>query len=102
MNFLAAFLLRWALATLPLWVASYIFPISFDSPGALLVSGLLLGLANAFIRPVLVLLTLPLTIATLGLFILVINTLMLLLVAWLVPGSSVSSLTASSRASVAP
>jgi putative membrane protein len=86
MNFLAAFLLRWALTTLPLWVASYLFPVSFETTGALLVSGLLLGLVNAFVRPVLVFLTFPLSIVTLGFFILVINALMLLLVAWLVPG----------------
>jgi putative membrane protein len=86
MNWVAALLLRWALATLPLWVASYLFPISFETTGALLVSGLLLGLANAFIRPIVVFLTFPLTIVTLGFFILVINALMLLLVAWLVPG----------------
>lgn len=87
MGFLSAFLLRWALATLPLWVASQLFSgISFDTVPALLISGLLLGLANAFIRPILVVLTLPLSVVTMGFFVLVINALMLLLVAWLVPG----------------
>jgi len=51
---------------------------------------LLLGVVNMVIRPLLVLLTLPLSIVTLGFFVLVINTLMLLLVAWLVPGFAVS------------
>ncbi|HET8759773.1 MAG TPA: phage holin family protein, partial [Nitrospiria bacterium] len=52
-------------------------------------SGLLLGLVNAVVRPVLILLTLPLTILSLGLFLLVINALMVLLVAWLVSGFTV-------------
>jgi putative membrane protein len=87
MGFVSAFLLRWALATLPLWVASYLFNgISFSSISALLIAGLLLGLINAVVRPILVVLTIPLTVLTLGLFLLVINALMLLLVAWLVPG----------------
>jgi putative membrane protein len=50
------------------------------------VSGLLLGLVNAVVRPVLILFTLPLTVFTLGLFLLVINALMVLLVATLVSG----------------
>ncbi len=87
MSLVAAFLLRWALATLPLWVADYLFQgISFDSTASLLIAGLLLGLVNAVVRPILVVLTLPLSILTLGFFVLVINALMLLFVAWLVPG----------------
>ncbi len=46
----------------------------------------MLGIVNTFLKPVLIILTLPLSIVTLGLFVLVINALMLLLVAWLVPG----------------
>ena len=46
----------------------------------------MLGIVNTFLKPMLVILTLPLSILTLGLFVLVINALMLLLVAWLVPG----------------
>jgi putative membrane protein len=85
------FLLLWALNTLGLWVADYVFDgIHFDSTGALWVSGLLLGLVNAVVRPALILFTLPLTIVTLGLFLLVINALMVLLVAWLVPGFMVA------------
>lgn len=85
------FLLLWALNTLGLWVADHVFEgIRFDGAGALWVSGLLLGLVNAVVRPVLILLTLPLTIVTLGLFLLVINALMVLLVAWLVPGFTVA------------
>jgi len=85
------FLLLWALNTLGLWVADALFDgIQFDSAGALWMSGLLLGLVNAVVRPVLILFTLPLTIVTLGLFLLVINASMVLLVAWLVPGFTVA------------
>jgi putative membrane protein len=85
------FLLLWALNTLGLWVADHVFDgIRFDSAGALWVSGLLLGLVNAVVRPILILLTLPLTVVTLGLFLLVINASMVLLVAWLVPGFMVA------------
>ncbi len=81
------FLILWALNTLGLWVADYVFDgMRFDSTGALWVSGLLLGLVNAVIRPVLILFTLPLTVFTLGFFLLVINALMVLLVATLVSG----------------
>ncbi|MBF1165264.1 MAG: phage holin family protein, partial [Dechloromonas agitata] len=74
-----------------LWVASLIFNcIRFANPSSLIVSALLLGFANAVLWPLLVLLTLPLTILTLGFFLLVINALMLLLVAKLVSGFTVS------------
>lgn len=83
----ARLLILWALNTLGLWAADYVFAgIRFESAGALWVSGLLLGLVNAVVRPVLILFTLPLTLFTLGLFLLVINALMVLLVANLVPG----------------
>jgi multiple sugar transport system permease protein len=69
---LIAFLIHWAVLTLLLWAASHVFKgISYSSPGALWVAALLLGLVNAVVRPILVLLTLPLTILTLGLFLLV-------------------------------
>lgn len=84
------FALRWTINTLALWAASYLFSgISFSSAATLWLSGLLLGFVNAIIRPVLLILTLPLSVVTLGFFVLVINTLMLLLVAWLVPGFSI-------------
>lgn len=84
---LLAFLIQWAVTTLLLWVASHIFKgITYTSPGALWVAALLLGLVNAIVRPVLVVLTLPLTILTLGLFLLVINALMMMLVSAIVKG----------------
>jgi len=85
---LVPFVVLWAVNTLSLWVASVLFPggISFHSPAALWISGLVLGLVNSFVKPILLVLTLPVTVLTLGLFILVLNGLMLMLVAWLVPG----------------
>jgi len=85
------FLLHWGLMTLSLWVASHIFHgLSFSDKQSLFVSALLLGLANAIVRPLLIFLTLPLTLLTFGLFLLVINALMILLVASLVKGFKVS------------
>jgi len=85
-------LLAWATTALSLWAASHIFNgLKFNSGTSLAVSALLLGLANAVIKPLLIVLTLPLTLLTFGLFVLVINALMILLVAKLVRGFSVSS-----------
>lgn len=84
---LTPFLLHWAITAFALWVASHVFKgLRFSGTGALLVSALLLGLANAVVRPLLVVLTLPLTLITFGLFLLVINALVLMLVAKLVTG----------------
>jgi putative membrane protein len=84
---LTPFLLHWAITATALWVASHLFKgLHFGSTSALLVSALLLGLANAVVKPLLVFLTLPLTLLSFGLFLLVINALVLLLVAKLVDG----------------
>jgi putative membrane protein len=86
-NPLVRFLVFWGVNTLSLWVAGQLFHgISFLTPQSLFIAGLMLGIVNTFLKPVLVVLTLPLSILTLGLFVLVINALMLLLVAWVVPG----------------
>ena len=91
LNSIAPFLLHWAITALSLWVASYLFRgLRFESTGSLVISALLLGFANAIVKPMLVLLTLPLTLLTFGLFLLVINALVLLLVAALVKGFKVS------------
>ena len=85
------FLVFWGVNTLSLWVADDLFDwIAFRDLASLFISGLLLGIVNTVIKPLLLLLTLPLSVVTLGFFVLVINTLMLLLVAWLVPGFSVA------------
>ena len=84
---LTPFLLHWAITAFALWVAAHVFKgLRFDGGGALLVAALLLGLANAVVRPLLVVLTLPLTLLSFGLFLLVINALVLMLVARLVRG----------------
>ncbi len=86
-------LLRWLLNATGLWVATVIIPgVAASGWEALLVAALLLGLVNALVRPVLVVLTLPITLVTLGVFLVVINACMLLLVAWLVPGFSIAGL----------
>ena len=89
---LTQFLLQWAVTALSLWVAAHVFSgLKFDKPSSLVVAALLLGLANAIVKPLLILLTLPLTLLTFGLFLLVINALMILLVERLVKGFKVSS-----------
>jgi len=91
LNNLLPFLLQWSVSALALWIASRVFGgIRFANTSSLIVSALLLGFVNAVIRPILVVLTLPLTVITLGLFLLVINALMLLLVAALVRGFQIS------------
>ena len=88
---LTPYLLTWAITSLSLWAASHIFTgLKFDSTASLIVSALLLGLANAIVKPLLIVLTLPLTLLTFGLFVLVINALMILLVSALVTGFKVS------------
>jgi putative membrane protein len=84
------FVVRVLVTALGLWVASALLP-SVHSTGflSLLGAGLLLGIVNAFIRPLIVLLTLPVTIVTLGLFILVINAAMVGLVAKMMNGFAV-------------
>ncbi len=84
-----ALLLRWLVNTLALWVVSELYAGVYFAPESglddYLVAGLVLGLANALIRPVLLLLTLPLNLLTLGLFTLVVNALVLWLVAFATP-----------------
>jgi len=84
-NPVVRFLLFWAVNTLVLWAASQIFStVRFGSLQALVLSGLLLGLINATLKPLMVIVTLPITVLTLGFFLLIINALMLMLTAWLV------------------
>ena len=85
------FFYRLVITALGLWAAETIVPgIHIDRWDHLLVAALLLGIVNAVIRPVILILTLPLTVLTLGLFILVVNGISFYLVGWLVPGFSVS------------
>jgi putative membrane protein len=89
------FFVRLVITALGLWAAATIVPgVEIVGWQALLVSALLLGIVNAVIRPVILILTLPLTVLTLGLFILVVNGISLAIVAWLVPGFHVAGLLA--------
>jgi len=80
-------LLRWLLNTLALFlVVNFVPGFGCRSIGTLAIAALVLGLLNAIVRPILFVMTLPLTIVTLGLFLIVLNAIMLELTAWLVPG----------------
>ena len=95
------FLLRAAIVALGLWLATLWVPgVYIDSPTTLLLAGILLGVVNSIIRPIAILLTLPMTIITLGLFLLVINAGMVALVAWMVPGMHVAGFGSAFWASV--
>ena len=90
---LAKFLVRAVFAALGLWVASKIVPgVYVSNTGTLIVAAVLLGVVNALVRPVVFILTLPLTVLTLGLFLLVVNAAMIGLVAVLLGGFHVNGL----------
>ncbi|MEJ2531347.1 MAG: phage holin family protein [Halioglobus sp.] len=83
-------IVRTLITALGIWLASYLVPgVSATSTGALIWAAIALGLINAFVRPVLVLLTLPFTVLTLGLFLLILNAGMLNLAGWFVDGFEV-------------
>lgn len=89
---LKKFLQTWAINTLAVLVAVSILPgISYDKPLDLFIASLLLGVMNAFVRPILLLMALPLLIFSLGLFIFVINALLLYFVGTILPGFHVES-----------
>lgn len=88
---MVGFLLRAAITALGLWVASELLSgLTFESTAKLIVAAVVLGVVNAFVRPLAFILTLPLTVLTLGLFLLVLNAGMVALVASLVPGFQVA------------
>jgi putative membrane protein len=81
------FLLRALITAVGLWIASRWVPgVHFDSTTSMIIAGILLGIVNAIVRPIAFILTLPITILTLGLFLLVLNAAMVSLVAWIQPG----------------
>src|SRR3954469_15887830 len=89
---LKAFLIRWVNNTVAVFVAANIVSgIHYDGVGSLLVATLVLGIMNAILRPLLMLLSLPLVILTLGLFVLVINALLLYGVGSIIKGFYVDS-----------
>jgi putative membrane protein len=86
------FLINWFLYALAIGITAYILPgVYLDGVFAALVTAAILGLVNGILRPVLFIFTLPLTILTLGLFTFVLNALMVLLAASIVPGFDVAS-----------
>jgi putative membrane protein len=88
---MTGFVLRAVISALGLWLATrWVHGVYIDSPTTLLLAALLLGVVNAVVRPIAFVLTLPLTVLTLGLFLLVLNAAMVALVAWILPGFHLS------------
>jgi putative membrane protein len=89
---MTSFVLNWAVLALALWLTTKIVPgVTIGSFASLAIGAAVLGLVNTVVRPVLTLLTLPITVLTLGLFYLVVNGAAFGLAAALVPGFSVAS-----------
>lgn len=87
------FIVHWAVVAIGLAAAAYLVPgVTVASGSALAVGALVLGFVNAVVKPILTLLTLPITILTLGLFYLVVNAAAFALAAAVVPGFSVAGL----------
>lgn len=85
------FAVRLLVNAVAVFLAANLVPgIRVSGPGVAIVAGIILGFVNALIKPVLFVLTLPFTVITLGLFIFVVNAICLALVAWLVPGLTIS------------
>ncbi|TLY62963.1 MAG: phage holin family protein [Gammaproteobacteria bacterium] len=84
---MTGFLVRALITAIGLWIATlWVSGIRIDNATTLILAGALLGVVNAVVRPIAIVLTLPLTILTLGLFLLVVNTAMVALVAAILPG----------------
>jgi putative membrane protein len=85
------FLARVLLNALAIGVAAWLVPgVQLTGPGPAIIAGILLGLVNALVRPILILLTLPFTLVTLGFFLFVVNAICFALTAALVPGFDLS------------
>jgi putative membrane protein len=90
---MARFILHWLVTAVALGIAARIVPgVQIASGGVLVGAALVLGFVNAIVRPILVILTLPLTLLTLGLFYLVVNGMAFGIAAAIVPGFAVASL----------
>ena len=95
------FLFRAALSVIGLWIAgAWVSGIRIDDARTLVLAGVVLGVVNAIVRPIAVILTFPLTILSLGLFLLVVNAGMLGLTAWLLHGFHITDFRAALLASV--
>jgi Predicted membrane protein len=100
-NAILQFCLRAAFAALGLWIASTLLKgLHFIDARSLILAALLLGVINAVIKPLVLILTLPITIVTLGFFLLVINAGMLGLVAYLLDGFSIDGFWTALAASI--
>ncbi|MBI2439862.1 MAG: phage holin family protein [Lentisphaerae bacterium] len=85
-------MVRLLILTLAVWVAAYLVPgITYNHWSNLLIAALVLGILNTFVKPILMLISLPLIVFTFGLFLVLINALLLEATAWLVPGLYVAS-----------
>lgn len=88
---MVGFLFRAALSMIGLWIATrWVNGIRIDDAQSLVLAGVVLGVVNAIVRPIAVILTFPLTIVTLGFFLLVVNAGMLGLTAWMLHGFHVA------------
>lgn len=86
-------LLRWFVLTVAVWIAAVVVPgIGYDNWQSVLIAALVLGMLNAFVKPVLQILSLPFIVLTFGLFLVVINAVLLRVTAWLVSGFHVSGM----------
>jgi putative membrane protein len=95
------FIVQFLVTCLALWLAARIVPgVSFSDNGSLLLAAVLLGVANAIVRPILTVLTFPLTLVTFGLFLLVVNAAVIGLVAYLLGGFTVDGLGAGIGAAI--
>ena len=95
------FIVQAIVTALGLWLSAKVVPgVDFTSTGSLVAAAVVLGLVNAVVRPIMVILTLPLTIVTLGLFLLVVNAAMIGLTAWFLGGFAVNGLWAGIGAAI--
>jgi putative membrane protein len=95
------FILQAVVTAVGLWLAAWIVPgVSFSSTGSLVAAAVILGLVNAIVRPIMVVLTLPLTLITFGLFLLIVNAAMIGLTAMFLGGFVVDGLWAGVGAAI--
>jgi putative membrane protein len=95
------FLIRMAITAFGLWLASRLVPgVTLEGPLTFVFAALWLGVVNAVVRPIAFLLTLPITLLSLGLFLFVINAAMVALVAWLLEGFRISGFWAALMTSI--
>ncbi len=87
-----SFIVKLLVSALSIGVASYLVPgIHLNNFMTLIITAFIFGILNAVIRPILVLLTLPITLVTLGIFLLILNAFLFLFVSWIVPGFTIAS-----------